>query len=231
MSQIDSASMILSQIHDCWNSIGVRGDRSCPELQHHLHCHNCPVFAAAAGELLDGGLPDGYVADWTRHFAMPAGEDHTQTRSALIFRVGDEWLALGTALFEEISEQRTIHSLPGRRHGIVLGLVNIRGELLVCVSLARLLHLQPAAQSRQAAASRLLVLRHESGRTVFPADEVYGVHRFQARELKEPPAIVAHAEHRYTQALLSWNGHSAGLLDDELLCQAFNRSLPSTAKI
>ena len=38
---------------------------------------------------------------------------------------------------------RLIHSLPHRRQGIVLGLVNVRGELLICVSLARLLGIVP----------------------------------------------------------------------------------------
>ena len=33
---------------DCWNKIGVSGDLSCPELNTHIHCRNCPVFAAAA---------------------------------------------------------------------------------------------------------------------------------------------------------------------------------------
>ena len=32
-------------LDDCWNRIGVRGDRSCPELARVIHCHNCPVFS------------------------------------------------------------------------------------------------------------------------------------------------------------------------------------------
>src|SRR2546422_1979826 len=45
-----------------------------------------------------------------------------------------------TTLFRsiaEVAERRVIHSLPHRRTGIVLGVVNVRGELLVCVSLGR----------------------------------------------------------------------------------------------
>jgi len=226
----DAAAAPEVQLHDCWNSIGVRGDGSCAELQRHVHCRNCPVFAAAASELLDGGLPEGYVSGWTLHFAQPSREDQAHTHSALIFRVGNEWLALSTRLFEEVADLRPVHTLPGRRNGIVRGLVNVRGELLVCVALDRLLGLHAAAPERQhAVAARLLVLRHKQARTVFAADEVHGIHRFHARELKEPPATVTHADHRYTQALLTWNGQSVGLLDDELLCHAINRSLSSAA--
>ncbi len=38
----------LPSVDDCWNRIGVRGDRSCPKLAEHIHCRNCPVHAAAA---------------------------------------------------------------------------------------------------------------------------------------------------------------------------------------
>ena len=36
---------------DCWNRIGISGDRSCPELVQHVLCRNCPVFEAGAGVL------------------------------------------------------------------------------------------------------------------------------------------------------------------------------------
>jgi len=47
-------------IDDCWNEIGVRGDRSCPRLKEHGHCRNCPVFSSAAAVRLDAQLPTDY---------------------------------------------------------------------------------------------------------------------------------------------------------------------------
>ena len=35
-------------IDDCWNRIGVHGDKSCPLLSEHIHCRNCAVYSAAA---------------------------------------------------------------------------------------------------------------------------------------------------------------------------------------
>ncbi len=40
-------------IDDCWNRIGIHGDRSCPLLVDHIHCRNCSVYSAAATRLLD----------------------------------------------------------------------------------------------------------------------------------------------------------------------------------
>ncbi|HBP1772226.1 TPA: chemotaxis protein CheW, partial [Pseudomonas aeruginosa] len=36
------------QVDDCWNRIGVHGDKSCERLAEHVHCRNCEVYAAAA---------------------------------------------------------------------------------------------------------------------------------------------------------------------------------------
>ncbi|WP_454689387.1 chemotaxis protein CheW [Achromobacter aloeverae] len=56
------------RIDDCWNRIGIRGDQSCPRLREHIHCRNCPIYAAAATRLLDRaafpqGAPDGGQAE------------------------------------------------------------------------------------------------------------------------------------------------------------------------
>ena len=92
---------------DCWNHIGVSGDRSCPELNTFIHCRNCPVFATAARIFLDRRAPEGYLADWSRWLADSTGEArgdeaerdddhallHGEAVSVLIFCLGEEWLA------------------------------------------------------------------------------------------------------------------------------------------
>ena len=50
---VNSAAAMIA---DCWNKIGVRGDGSCPELEKHIHCRNCPTYTAAASMLLDRDL-------------------------------------------------------------------------------------------------------------------------------------------------------------------------------
>src|ERR1700674_3487561 len=118
-------------VNDCWNRIGVGGDGSCVELEQHVHCRNCPIYSAAALSLLDRDLPDAYQSDWADHFAQAKPSREADTHSAIIFRIGPEWFAFPTLLFDEIAELRTIHSLPHQRSGAVLGLVNVRGELII----------------------------------------------------------------------------------------------------
>ena len=205
----------------------MHGDGSCPELQKFVRCRNCPVYTNAAVQLLDRPLLPQYRKEWTEHFARPKQLVVPARASALIFRIGEEWLGLGTQAFQEVAESRPVHSLPHRQRGIVLGLVNIRGELLICVSLGRLLGLEDTLRGKAARRTydRLLVTGWEGNRLVFPADEVLGIHRFQVSEVKEPPATLAKSNFSYTQGLLSWAGRTVGLLDAERLFSSLNRSL------
>ena len=216
-------------LDDCWNRIGVLGDGSCPELQQHVHCHNCPVYSRAALALLDREAPRTYIAEWTSHFATPKHVAERDTQSVVIFRVGAEWLALTTPVVKEVADVRPIHSLPHRRAGVVLGLTNVRGELLVCVSLAGILGLapadQPSRENKGTVHERLLVIRGGTMLAVCPADEVYGIHHVDARELEAVPATVARAATTYSKAVVSWRGHSVGVLDDQRLFQTLQRSL------
>jgi chemotaxis-related protein WspD len=224
----------VNALDDCWNRIGVQGDRSCPELPRHIHCRNCPVFSAAARILLDRPAPVDHLGVATEHFARPAqtaAAKGADVQSVIVFRVRAEWFAIRTVVCLEVAELRGIHSLPSRRDGAVLGLTNVRGGLLVCISLAAILGVtaQPETapkRTRQGAvAQRLLVARGEAGSIVFPVDEVLGVERFAAEDLKEIPATVAHAQASYTQALLCFGDRTVGLLDEQLLFYSVERSL------
>lgn len=216
-------------INDCWNKIGVRGDASCPELLKYIHCRNCPVYSAAAVELLNGSLPPDYLEEWTRHFAREKPIADEDTHSALIFRIGAEWFALSTRALNEVSEVKTVHSLPHRRNKIILGLVNIRGELLVCVSLTETLGLlnsaAPEPKTERASHPYLLVISHEGSRLAFPVDEVSGIHRYSAKSVQDAPSTVAGALSTHTKGILPWQGKSVGCLDDQLLFHTLNNNL------
>jgi len=214
-------------IRACWNEIGVQGNSTCPELPRVVHCRNCPTYSAAALQSLDRPVLPQSRLEWTEHYAQTKRLIASATASALVFRIGAEWLALPTQAFQEVAEHRPVHSLPHRRRGIVLGLVNIRGELLVCVSLGSLLGLEEATSEhpQRQVYDRLLVANWHGNRLAFPADEVSGVHRFQMSDLKEPPATLAKSCQSYAQALLPWQGRTVGFLDAEHLFSSLDRSL------
>jgi chemotaxis-related protein WspD len=70
-----------------------------------------------------------------------------------------------------------------------------------------------------------LVARGTAGAVVFPVDEVQGMERVRARDLKEVPATVARAQATYTRALMALGDRTVGLLDEQLLFYTVERAL------
>jgi chemotaxis-related protein WspD len=239
---------------DCWNQIGINGDRSCPELQTQIHCRNCPVFASAARTFFDRSAPDEYLTEWTQWLSgaggrqtaaadLLEGEEGTRV-SVLIFRIGDEWLAIRTPTVSEVTLPRPLHRIPHRSNAVLLGLVNLRGQLQLCISLRSLLGIEAANGqvevtaastekqadgSRDAAAAagtRLVVIRDRdrSEIWVFPADEVLGVHRLPRAKLRSVSSSLANPEVSFSQAILSWQDRSVSFLDESRIFAAL-RSL------
>jgi len=211
----------------CWNETGIQGDATCQKLEEVIHCRHCSVYSAAGVRLLDRPLLPGYRRAWTEHFARKKSLPAPAKTCALVFRINAEWLALPAQAFQEVAERRLVHSLPHRRQGIVLGIANVRGELVICVSLGHLLELEPTPlhAARCLTYDRLLVANWNGQRFVFPADEVRGIHRFQPAELIEPPATLAKSRRSYTQGIIHWQERAVGMLDADLLFAALNRSL------
>lgn len=214
----------------CWSRIGVGGDRTCPELATQIHCRNCPVYSAGAMAALDVEIPADYVAAWSGHFAQAQTVTEPHTESVVIFRVATEWFALPASAVTEVANVLPVHTLPHRSDPAILGIVNVRGSLVTCVSLRHLLG--AATQSSPKAGidqgggcRRLLVIRWGQVRAVCPVDEVHGVHRLRPQELREVPATFSKAAMTFSTSLLLWRDHSVGMLDADRVCEAIMRSL------
>jgi chemotaxis-related protein WspD len=213
-------------VNDCWNRIGVGGDRSCPELPAVIHCRNCPVFSAAGRRLLDRPPPPGYHEEWARRLAADADAARRTDRSVVVFRLSDEWLALETRFFVETTGPRTVRRVPHGRSAVLTGLVNIRGRLELCVSLDTVLHLERGGPPlNPATAPRLLVVEHDKKAWVFPADEVHGVRHFSARDLLTVPATVQRSPNPHTRGLFPWGDRKVGYVDAEKLFQTLEAAI------
>lgn len=180
---------------------------------------------ASLSRLLDREVSEDYLREWTAHVALERSVVEVGTKSVVIFRLATEWLALPTGMFQEVGEQCTLRTLP-HRGGILSGLVNVRGELLLCVSLDVVLGLEKAPEvQKRASLERLLICNSRGGRLAFPVSEVHGVHRYHPGELRDPPATLARAAGVYIVGVLPWKDRTVGCLDDELLLYALDKGL------
>jgi len=226
---LDTAGLALTMddtqaIDDCWNRIGIHGDKSCPLLADHIHCRNCSVYSAAATRLLDR-----YALqhdDRRPVAAAEAGEDIV-TRSLLIFRLGEEWLGIATRCLVEVATLHPIHSLPHQRSRALLGVANVRGALVACLSLVELLGLDAISHGTPGGRimPRMLIIAAQDGPVVVPVDEVDGIHAIDERTLTAASASGTQASGRFTQGVLQWKGRSLRWLDEAQLLSAVTRSL------
>ena len=216
----------------CWSRIGVDGDRSCPKLPEAIHCRNCPVFASAGLLLLEREATPDYLDEWTRRLAEVDATAAAETLALLIFRIGNEWLAMDARCVIEVVEPHQIHGVPHRTDRLLLGLANIRGELQLCVSLHELLGIDPsdeAAPHGSASSARprhrLLVAEQNQNRWAFPVDEVEGVQRIPSGEMKNLPHTLEKSPRFCSQAVFSHDDKRVGLLSETRLFQALERTI------
>jgi chemotaxis-related protein WspD len=183
-------------------------------------------YLSAAARLLDREVSEQCLAEWTEIISAKTQDAETSIRSAVIFRIGSEWLALPTSAFREVTTLSKIHRLPNRHTGVLNGLVNVRGELLLCASLDVLLGLErPAANARsqqRATKERLLVCEYRGDRLAFPVTEVLTTHNYLLRDMRNVPATLAAAA-TCTMGVLYWEDKAIGCLDPVSLFQSLNK--------
>ncbi len=212
-------------VDDCWNRIGVGGDRSCPELERHVHCRNCPVFADAARSFFRRRAPDGYLEGWADLLSRPEAPASADEANLLVFRLGEEWLAVALGVVAEVTSTRPVHRVPHRTNRVFSGLISLRGQLQLCVSLHGLLNVEPPGPDATAPGiPRLVVLRQGPDTWAFEADEVSGVRRVPADGLQKVPSTLANPAGSFGRAVFAWGeGRSVDVLDEPRVFAALRK--------
>ena len=231
MSTLKSNTKIASEIHidDCWNRIGVWGNEKprCPELDKVIHCANCKVYSNSGRLLLDREADLDYIKSWTDQLKQIKKKKDQNSLSVVVFRIAEEWLALPARLFQEVVDMRVVHRVPHAKSGVLKGLVNIRGELQLCVSLGRLLGVEKnnawGDDAIQGIYARLVVFTNNESRYVFPVSEVKGIHRYGITDLQNVPATAEHGATNYMKGMLDLGDKHVGCLDEALLFSALKR--------
>ncbi len=234
----------------CWKEIGIWGSSTCEQLVQVSHCHHCAVYTAAGAQLLQRAALPQYRNEQTEQIAaIQKPYDSSQLLSVLIFRLAHEWLALPAGLCQQIVTPIAHHTLPHRSNATLLGIVNIRGQLLLKVSLLAVLGLDSGSMRSQKNRSeknispesthiypRMLVIEKpnkaskeapketgEADTWVFDVDELYGLHSVAFNQLETAAAGISSAVESCTQQVFSWQGKPVNFLNDVRLFEALRQ--------
>lgn len=209
----------------CWREIGITGDRSCKLLGEYVHCRNCPQYSALGRTLFDREMPEDYRKEISEKLAVATAATVEETMSVLVLRVNSEWFAFRTYVFQEISAYQKPYVVPFRSGALLVGLVNVNGELLLCISLEAALSLSSKEKTQPAGRPRLCVVRNGGERFAFDVDEILGVRRIASTQLQPVPVTLAKSPSAQTTSCFEVDGHNVGLIDEQRLFNTLDRSM------
>ncbi|MEL6939403.1 MAG: chemotaxis protein CheW [Cyanobacteria bacterium J06598_1] len=187
-------------------------------------------------DLLHRPAPASYRAEQSIQLAAPLPRTIlAKSRSVIVFRLCQEWFALPAGLCRQALAPLPAHTLPYRSNATLLGIVNVRGQMLLKVSLSTLLNLPPVcslpgpkqstATQRSRLYARMLVIekvgRDGSAETwVFEVDELEGIQLVEERCLESAAAGITASASSCMQFVFVWQNHRVNLLDDSGLFDA-----------
>jgi chemotaxis-related protein WspD len=206
----------------CWKHIGVHGDRSCDALERHVHCRNCPTYSEAAQRTMQLPVEPAYRAFWAGQLRQPQDVRAAGDATAMVFRIGVEWLALPTSMVLVVAPLAPVHRLPHRNKPGLLGVANVGGRLAPAIALAPLLGIDerdaPVITGRHVFA-RLLVASVAGHSCALPVAELRGIVRYASALLAEPAATVERPRPQHLDGVLAHDAMQVGVLNGALVAQ------------
>jgi len=192
--------------------------------------HPSDSDAAPVAELLDRAPSEEELASGARWAARPPDRHEGSLEALLLVRLGEEVAALPVRRLRRVTPYARPTPIPHRTGGVMRGVCNIRGELVLCADLRLLLGLPPAAAAVDAAARdadprRMVVIGPADASWVFEVDAVLGVERVAPASIGPPPVTVRYAMAGSTRGVLDLKDQRVTVLDGERLLKGFQASL------
>jgi chemotaxis-related protein WspD len=181
--------------------------------------------AEAARRFLDRPAPAGYLDAWARSLTRALFEERAaDERVAIVFRLGEDLLALDVGCVREVHRPRRVHRVPGRSNEVFRGLTCLRGELVLAADLHAMLGApRPAAPPQSA---RTVRIEDGGAAWAFDVDELLDVKRYDAAQVSRPQVTVAKSPAHFTDGLVPLGeGRHAARLDAQRLFAGLARSL------
>jgi len=145
--------------------------------------------------LLDEGETLASEEDYEHGYKRELRQD---LRQLIWFMVGEESYGLGIEDIEEISKPFVATPVP-RTAEFVLGIGNVRGNVIPLVDLGRRLRLGRVNPNRRPA--RVLIVRHHNERYGLLVDGVRGVVQVAPEHMEEAPGAIGDARAEFIQGL------------------------------
>lgn len=144
-------------------------------------------------------------------------EEDSNRLALLLFRLGDEWYATGVADVREIFQEYDLTTIPGVPSHI-LGVVNVRGEILSVTDPAMLMRIGSVQAQPQAQPPAIVVIRDDVA-TALVVDEIGDIAEVPHESIEPPISIIDRAQAEYISGSVHVGELMVGVLNIERILQ------------
>ena len=123
----------------------------------------------------------------------------------------------------EVARDRFIHRIPHKGDGVISGLANINGELVIAVDIARLLGIG-GCETPSSDSVRMLVCSSGEDRFAFRVEKIAGMALVETDRLRGVPVTLEKSLGGFVEKIFDFNGERYGVVDFELLVHAIIRN-------
>ncbi len=147
-------------------------------------------------------------ADSLAHEAT--GEDVGDSVGILLFRLGDEWYAVYVSDVREIYQEYAITPIPCVPE-FILGVVNIRGEIISVMDVAKLMRL--GQLTSDIALAPAIVIQNEECTTAIVVDEIGDILDIPREGVEPPLSVMDKVSAEFIAGSVYWESRLIGLVN------------------
>jgi chemotaxis signal transduction protein len=187
--------------------------------------HGAAIFRLLERPVSQTDLAAG--AEWA---ARPAIAHEGPMVGLLLFGLGEETAALPARLLRRVTPWARAAPIPHRTTTVMRGMCNIRGELILCADLHRLLGLQTPPRRHPPAEGagdtrRMVVIGPQEAPWTFEVDRLVGIERTPVSSIRRPPVTIEYALAAYSTGIAEFHGQVVTVLDGERILSGFQAGL------
>lgn len=137
-------------------------------------------------------------------------EETSDHLSLLLFRIGDEWYAVSVGAVREIFQEYEVTSIPCVP-SFILGVVNVRGEILSVTDPATMMHIGSIEETNGVKPPAIVIADDEVA-TALVVDEIGDITDVPNVSIEPPVSIIDRAQAEFIEGSVFVGGAMVGLL-------------------
>lgn len=167
-----------------------------------------------------GGTPEEILEKRAESLALESLEEEVSDQlSLLLFRIGEEWYAVGVGDVREIFQEYAVTPIPCTPE-FILGVTNVRGEILSVTDPAILMTLGRVVESQdQGTPPPAVVVKDGLVATALVVDEIGDIVEVPSNALEPPVSIIDRTQAEFIAGSVFVDGSMVGLLNVERVLQ------------